>query len=331
MKPAAPLATLCAIAALALLACTATAAAGAPPLGSGAGASRQAWAAAAGLSRGIGLGAPLDVQDGRSAMAQASFCRHAARAGFRSVHLPVRLAAPPAAAALERLDRLLDGCLALNLSVVLELDEPPAPPRRGPPPLLRHWHLLAARHAARPPRLLYQVSAHGSGPPSAGQAPFAPALAAIRAHDATRVVVVAGADAVALPKFALPADPHLIVAIGHHEPQDFTRQGEPGRAAAAAAPGTGCCTPQEAQLMALPLDLARRWSRERRYPVWVTGFQSPGAAPPQARARHARLLREAAESRGLPWCYGDFDGGFGAYDRAARRWQPDLLQALTGP
>ena len=48
------------------------------------------------------------------------------------------------------------------------------------------------------------------------------------------------------------------------------------------------------------------------------------------RARHARLMRQAAEDRGFSWAYGDFSADFGAYDPVARRWHPSLLEALLG-
>lgn len=83
--------------------------------------------------------------------------------------------------------------------------------------------------------------------------------------------------------------------------------------------------------MALPLDIVHAWSLEHRYPVWVQEFSSYQDIPAELRARHARLVRQAAEERGLPWAYGDWSGEFGVYDPVRREWEPSMLRALTGP
>src|SRR5689334_11585756 len=90
----------------------------AAPLGAPPGASRHAWAAAAALSRGIGLAAELiPAQLGVDDEQRAATI---AKAGFRSVRLAVKGASlesgPPGAAPsqdrIRRLDRLIDAFLS---------------------------------------------------------------------------------------------------------------------------------------------------------------------------------------------------------------------------
>ncbi|MBW8828340.1 MAG: cellulase family glycosylhydrolase [Burkholderiales bacterium] len=312
-----------------------------PPLGTGPGASRPAWAAAARLSRGIRLagllqGTPLD----------SGTISTIAKAGFRSVHLPVRWPDPPDEALARRIDATIDAMLAQDLVVVLDLRhgtrQAADPPAAGDAAaeaawwqgrFVGLWRQVAQRHAGRGSRLMFEVSLPPEAvlPATQGNALLVQALRAIRQSNPARVVVAGWPDAVNLPRLTLPDDRHLIVGIGNPEPYRFTRQGVPVVLGAAAWLGTSCCSPQEQQLMALPLNLAQAWSQEHRYPVWIESFASSRQAPLAQRALHARLMREAAEARGFSWAYGDFNAEFGIHDPASGRWQSPLLEALLGP
>ncbi|WP_162241084.1 glycoside hydrolase family 5 protein [Acidovorax sp. Leaf78] len=323
-----------------------------PLLGAASGASRQAWAAAAGLSRGIGLVAALEpstpLSEGRE------IADTLAQAGFRSVRLTVPQASLRAlaglqnreqAARLKELDAMVDALLARGLSVVLALRNEPGhgaaastvQDKGGSAGPARHreamviWQHLAQRYATRPQRLLFEVSLVPGGTGAVKNQRMSSLLKAIRQSDATRVVVVGWSEAVGVSELRVPADRHLIVGITHAEPFRFIRQGAPGVSGSDLWRGSTCCSPQEKQLMALPLDIVHAWSLEHRYPVWVQEFSSYQDIPAELRARHARLVRQAAEERGLPWAYGDWSGEFGVYDPVRREWEPSMLRALTGP
>ena len=312
----------------------------AAPAGTGPGASRQAWAAAAGLSRGIRLAGFLDGSPVDSATIDTI-----AKAGFRSVHLPVRWPDPPDEAHARRIDAAIDTMLAQDLSVVLDLrhgeqgaGNPPAASNAAAEATWRRerfvvlWRQVAQRHARRGPRLLFEVSLPPEAvlPAEQGNALLVQTLSAIRQSNPARVVMVGWPDAIALPRLVLPGDRHLIVGIVNPEPYRFTRQGVPDVAGAAAWRGTGCCSAQEQQLMALPLNLGSTWSREHRYPVWIESFASTRQAPLAPRAHQAGVMRDAAEAWGLPWAYGDFNAEFGIHDSASGGWQRPMLEALLG-
>lgn len=312
------------------------------------GASREAWAAAAGLSRGIGLtqGLGLDAlapcgrqlaEENAAAIATVALPAVpglVARAGFRSVCLPLHwpeAAQADAPQALQRIDGLIDACLALGLFVVMELrPDARGAARTSPPSHGTCWQQAAARYAGRSTRLLFQLSFDPGLPVAQKNAVLAEGLKLIRQSNRRRVVVLGWGDAIGLPQLRLPADPDLIVAIGNDEPFRFTHQGLPTLPDAAQWRGTTCCNERELRLMSLPLDLARQWSDEHRMPVWLRRFMSHRSVPVELRARHARLMREAAEQRGLAWTYGELAGEFGAYDPAARQWSQPLLEALLG-
>ena len=308
------------------------------PLGTGPGASRQAWSAAAGLSRGIRLAGFLQGPAVDSATIDTIV-----KAGFRSVHLPVRWPDPHDEAQARRIDAAIDAMLVQDLTVVLDLQPgtPADPPAAGEAAaeaawrrqrFVNLWRPVARRHAGRGPRLLFEVSLPPNSvvPVEQCNLLLAQALHAIRQSNAVRVVAVGWPDALGLPRLVLPADRHLIVAIANTEPYRFTHQGISSVAGAAAWRGTGCCSAQEQQLMALPLNLGQAWSQEHRYPVWIESFASSRQAPLAQRADHARVMRDAAEARGLSWTYGDFNAEFGIHDLASRGWQRPLLEALLG-
>ncbi|WP_158004141.1 cellulase family glycosylhydrolase [Acidovorax sp. Root275] len=321
------------------------------PLGTQSGASRQAWVAAAALSRGIRLDAALETSTSLSE--SSSTAETIARAGFRTVRLTVPQSSLHSAwmvelgqeSRLALLDETIEALLARGLHVVLGVrdggtEHAGSPQMREeslPAAQARHrqsvliWQHLARRYASRPQRLLFEVSFAQGAASTLKNRQATSLLKAIRKSNPTRVLVLGWADAIGLPQLELPGDRHLIVGITHVEPFRFTRQGVSGISGAEQWRGTTCCSAQELQLMALPLDIAKTWSLENRYPVWVRDFVSYQDIPIELRARHARLVRQAAEERGFSWVYGDFSTDFGIYETASHVWQMPLLQALLGP
>lgn len=305
-------------------------------------ASPQAWAAAAALSRGVAITDwPAGPADG-GVDADARLVSAVAEAGWRSVQLPWTTPAGGVRdeAAVRRLDRLVDAFLARGLAVVLHDRDPAgeacsgvaARPAGAPPPALAAaWHAMARRHAGRPARLTFMVSVASLASADAEQAnrQLRLLLQAIRASNPRRPVVIAWGDAINLPRLQLPPDPHLLVAVVNREPERFSLQGVAGWPGSQAWLGASCCSPREAYLMDLPLDLAQAWSARHRVPVWVNGFGAVAGAPVAARARHARLMRESAEARALPWAYCAWEGAFGLRTGSAEA-QRTLHDALQG-
>ena len=309
-----------------------------------AGASPRAWAAAAALSRGIAVQAWRPDASAGGAGADAQLVSAVAEAGFRSVQLPwpAPSGAMPSEADWQRLDRLVDAFLARGLAVVLHDRDGPGPacavdPRgagkaaaqRPAPASAAAWHGVARRHAGRSARLSFMLSMASQAGTDAEQANrrLRQLLAAIRASDPGRPVIIGWGDAINLPRLRLPADPHLLVAVVNREPERFTQQsaaGPPG------SDGSDCCNPREAHLMGLPLDLAQAWSRRQRVPVWLSAFGTTALVPAPARARHARLMREGAEARGLAWAYCALDGEFGLRAGSGEA-RARLRDALLGP
>jgi endoglucanase len=60
----------------------------------------------------------------------------------------------------------------------------------------------------------------------------------------------------------------------------------------------------------------------------MSEFGAYGKADMVSRVNWTAFMRREAEERGFAWSYWEFDAGFGVYDRAADRWNQELLEAL---
>lgn len=330
----------------------------------GQGASRQAWAAAAALSRGINLSVYAAPREGDWGLhMDPRWVDTLAKAGFRSVRLQVRwsnhagtgLDAVLDESFARRIDALIDTLLARGMTVVLntcfysqfdgsppEEGEEPVAPEAVRPRFIALWRQLAQRHARRSERLLFELYNAPRGDAQAWNALAAQAVATIRQSNPTRVIVLSpiASGAASLPQLVLPRDRHLIVSFHSREPREFTNQGLPWYPGADRWLGTPCCNAQQQQAMVHNLDLAKAWSDAQGYPVWLGSFGAASTAPMDSRARYLRAVRDAAEARGIAWTHVDFAANFnlreppldsGLYDVVKRRWHEPLREALLGP
>ena len=131
-----------------------------------------------------------------------------------------------------------------------------------------------------------------------------------------------------------------MAVIQHWEPRRFVSQGLPWHEGSGQWLGTTCCDAEQQKVMEQALDLAQAWSTAQDRPVWLGGFGASSNAPADSRARFLRTMRDAAESRGIPWAHADLAANFnvrdlpqdtGIYDVVKQRWHGPLLDALLGP
>jgi endoglucanase len=339
------------------------AATGVPPQGIGEGASRKAWAAAAALSRGVNLSVYAAPREGDWGLRMDDrWIDTLAQAGFRSVRLSVRWsnhAAPGIDAALDeafaqRIDRVIDACLARNQMVVLgmifynQMDDKPTldGELRVAPEVVRArfvnlWRNIALRYANRSDRLLFELYNAPRGDALRWNQLSAQALAAVRQSNAERVVVMSPLlnEPSQLDQLALPRDQNLIISFHSRDPKEFTSQGSPGVKGSDQWLGTDCCNPQQRDALTVKMNLAKQWSDRHRYPVWLGSFGAASTAPMASRARYLRAVRHEAEARGISWAHTDFAANFnvrdppddsGIYDVVHRQWHSVLRDALLG-
>jgi endoglucanase len=317
------------------------------------------------LGPGINFGNMLDapregdwgsrVRDGYPAMVW--------QAGFRHVRLPVRWSAharPDADAQIDpefmaRVDVVVDSLLAQGFTVILDMHhyrqldgdrfdpgEASVDPRNVKPRFLSMWRQIAGHFAGRGDKLWFELynEPHGEQTAASWNDLAARALDVVRASNPQRTIVIGPVkwnSARELSALALPPDSNLVATVHDYQPFRFTHQqaswagGEVARLS-----GETCCNSDQREALTEPLTLAKRWADQNLIPVWLGEFGSYGGPPGHpndtaSRAEYTRLVREAADQRGIPWAYWELDSGFGAYDPKARQWREPLRQALLGP
>jgi len=325
-------------------------------------ASSTTRAAFARLGPGINFGNMLDApsEGAWGSRVQDHYPAMVWRAGFRHVRLPVRWSAHASRDAQARIDaefmarvdtvvtRLLDQgfTVVLNMHHYRQLDgdrlddgEVAVDPRNLRPRFLAMWQQIAAHFAGRSDRLWFELYNEPQGAQSAaGWNDLASrALRVVRATNPQRIVVIGPVrwnSAHALAGLVLPADANLVATVHNYEPFRFThQQAQWAGAETARASGVRCCDAQQRQQIADLLDIAQRWAERYDIPMWLGEFGSY-AGPSQhpndmaSRVEYTRLVREAAEQRGLAWAYWELDSGFGVYDPQAQAWREPLRKAL---
>ena len=323
------------------------------------GTTRQAYAK---LGAGVNLGNMLDAphEGDWGSRVQDEYPAVIKEAGFGHVRLPVRWSAHASRDAsaridpafMARVDDVVGRLLAQGLTVVLDmhhyrqLDGDPLDPgdlkvdaSDVKPRFLSMWRQIAEHFSGRSERLWFELynEPHGSLTAAAWNDLASRALRAVRTSNPDRVVVIGPAQwnsAGALESLTLPADANLVVTIHDYEPFLFTHQGATWNAPVSARPtGVRCCDAQQRQQLTEPLAIGARWAERHGVPLWLGEFGSYGGPSAQpndmaARAEYTRLVRDAAEERGIAWAYWEFDAGFGIYDRKARQWREPLRRAL---
>ena len=303
------------------------------------------------IGRGINFGNALDApSEGEWGLTlEPAYFAAVARAGFDSVRIPIRWAphAGPAPdfriepAYFERVDWALDQALKHGLTAIINIHHDEASenePARYLPRAIAFWNQIAARYQDRPDRLVFELlnEPHGPMTDANWQASFPSLLAAIRATNPTRAVIVGpghwnGIDS--LDKLTLPeGDRHLIVTFHYYSPFHFTHQGAEWSEGSQAWLGeTWTATPDQLATLNRDLGKAADWGQAHDRPLFLGEFGAYSKAPMPSRVIWTNAVARAAEARGISWSYWEFGSGFGAYDPHAHAWRQPLLEALIPP
>lgn len=321
------------------------------------GASSASRATSTALGRGVNFGDMLDApnEGDWGLILRDEFIDVTAQAGFTSVRLPVRLSNHTAATApfaiapafLSRVESVIDKLLAKGIYVVLDMhhyrqldgdaldsgefsvDSAILDVR-----FLMIWQQIAERFRSKSTHLLLELynEPHGRLTPQKWNGLAARALNVVRKSDPGRIVVIGptnwnGADA--LPALRLPNDANLIVTVHNYEPFDFTHQGAEW-VQPVLPTGVHCCNADQQAAAIAPLATAKAWSNSVRYPIFLGEFGAYDKADMRSRVQFTRLVRDAAEARGIRWTYWELASNFGVYDPVAHMWRAPLKDALLG-
>jgi endoglucanase len=306
------------------------------------------------LGRGINMGAMLEAQyEGAWGLRLDPAYVPVVASKFTNVRIPVRWsnhAATTADAKLDeffakRVDGVIDSFLERGMYVVLDMHhysqlfgEPVQPNEFEVDPdvvearFINMWRQIALRYKDRSPKLIFDLlnEPHGRLNGDPWNKLLAKTLKVVRESNPNRLVLIGPSDwnaARELPKLVLPADRNLIVTIHNYDPFFFTHQGM--RYLPMKMPtGVGCCDAAQQGLLVSALNLARKWSIENGYPIYVGEFGSYVAADMESRERYTRFARNEFEKRGFSWAYWEFASSFGVYDPKARAWIEPIRRAL---
>jgi endoglucanase len=128
---------------------------------------------------------------------------------------------------------------------------------------------------------------------------------------------------------------NTIITIHWYEPFHFTHQGAEWVGGSSAWIGTTWLgtSVEQADLIDL-YEGVEAWKDDVGidFEIFVGefGVYAKHARPEYRKAWTAFVAREA-EARGMSWAYWEFDQGFGAYNRDAGEWRPEIFDALLPP
>jgi endoglucanase len=242
-----------------------------------------------------------------------------------------------------------------------------AEPDANAPRFVGIWKQIAARYRDRPASVILELLNEPTKNMTADKwnTILAQTLAAVRAIDPTRKVIVdsvSWAAAKELPNLVLPAgDPNLIASFHTYQPILFTHQGMswmtaeyqtlgvifPGPPPTPVAPVAGALevdwvakwferyntlpaaqNPSGPATIQEEFEFARAFTERTGLPTYLGEFGVGNGATPASRVTWTRMVRKEAERRGIGWCAWDDSGSIKVFDRATKRWEDEIKDAL---
>lgn len=242
---------------------------------------------------------------------------------------------------LATLDGVVAQAQAAGLQVILdEHDFEPcsADPDTCEPKLTAFWRQIGARYRAQPATVLFELlnEPHARLDAARWNTLLAHLIAAVRATNPDRTLVVGPTSWNSLTQLStlvLPAGDHgILVTVHDYEPFHFTHQGATWAEGVKDLRGIPFTHEDEVRI-GHDLDRVAAWAKDNGRPVLLGEFGAyDGSGTPLAdRARYTATVRRAAEARGLPWAYWQFDSDFIVYDIPRDRWVEPIHAALTTP
>jgi len=242
---------------------------------------------------------------------------------------------------LKRLDWIVDKAGAAGLSVIL--DEHDFEPCSADPAMCRvrlgaFWSQIAPRYRRAPASVMFELlnEPHGKLDAAGWNALLREMLAIVRRTNPTRTVVIGPTQWNSLAELGsleVPAnDRNILVTFHYYEPFRFTHQGA-SWAKLSDVHGVTWGSGEDVARLAADFDRVRDWSRRTGRPVLLGEFGAydRSGTPIALRAAYTAAVARAAEARGFPWAYWQFDGDFIVWDMKANGWVGPIKDALIPP
>jgi len=300
------------------------------------------------MRRGVNLGNALEAPDEGDwgYRIEADHLSAIADAGFDGVRLPVRwdvhaLDASPYSIEspfMERVAQVVQHALDRQLKVQLDLHHYDAFSDAGPRSqhrvrYLALWKQIAAHFAGAPPALIFEPfnEFHGlSWAPGEVDALQAEVVSVIRTTNATRTIVLGPGQWQSLDGLRAwqpPEGANLAASFHYYEPGGFTSSD------GAWLPhpthyGRLWGTDEDRGAIHDHMAIAAAWAAQYHVALQLGEFGVNRMLPVEQRAFWTRTVREACEANNIGWCIWDFAGEFPIWDKAQRRFIPEILAAL---
>lgn len=297
------------------------------------------------INMGNHLEAPSETAWGR-AIAEDDFAI-IAKAGFATVRLPVRWSAHAAQAApyaidpafMARVRHVVALARAAGLNVIVNdhnYDELMIHPAENADRLAGLWRQIAAAFADQPrDHVWFEIEnePHANLTNANLMATLSPALAAIRATNPDRPVIIGGENWSGIDSLAtlnLPDDPQVIPTVHYYLPMEFTHQG-----AEWVKPvhplGRNYGGVNDQALLARDVEKVAAYVRRTGLAPLLGEFGSIDKAPLDQRVAWQKTIHTAFAAQGVGTCAWAYANTFPLYDSKARAWLPGMLDAMGLP
>jgi endoglucanase len=336
------------------------------------------------LKRGMNFGDAMDAptEGDWGWMLSASDFEVVRAAGFDHVRVPMRIsshaeAGPPYRIErhfLHRVDWVINQALSNDLGVIIDMHHYQSmmqAPRAHAERLVGLWRQIATRYRGMPPAVVYEILNEPTDKLTAEiwNPILARAIAAIRAVDPTRTIIVEGAHWASAKDLRdtlqVPAgDENLVGSFHMYAPMYFTHQGFswmpshyetrgvvfPGPPARPVVPSPAAgefpesrdfferynseaadTNPGGPAAIIEQMEMGKAFADRTGLRVYLGEFGAGINADVASRARWTRVARTEAEKRGFGWGYWDFCRNFAAYASfgIGGRWIGEIKEALV--
>lgn len=298
------------------------------------------------INMGNSLEPPTETGWGGHAISDADFA-NIAGAGFKTIRLPVRWDSHAAEAApytidpafLARVQHLVGAAQAAGLNVILDshnFESMHKDPLGSAPRFAGIWKQIGAAFAKQPTTSLWfelENEPHDKFTNANLIAALAPALAAVRATNPDRPVIIGGeywSGIDSLATLELPDDPNVYPTFHYYEPFQFTHQGADwvnpvpplGRAY-----GMG----DDAERLVRDVQKIRDYSARTGLLPFMGETGAHTTVPLDQRVQYHAAVTKAFAPLGIGMCTWAYTNTFPFYDSDKKAWLPGMRGAIGLP
>lgn len=298
------------------------------------------------VNMGNHLEAPNEGEWGGRKIAADDF-KIIAAAGFKTIRLPVRWANHAAndapytinPAFMKRIQQVVGQARAAGLNVILNshhYEDLHKDPDAHAARLAGLWKQIAAAFANQPESALWfeiENEPHDKFNHSNLLKTLNPALAAIRASNPTRPVIIGGENWSGIDSLAtlpLPDDVNIVPTFHYYDPFDFTHQGATW-VSPSPPMGRAYGTAADAARLKADVQKVRDYIKRTGKTPFMGEFGANGPIPVAERIKYQGTVRRAFDAIGIGMCAWAYTNTFPLYDSQKRAWVPGMRDAMGLP